>query len=536
MRPRPSHLLVALALLGCQGELGAGPAGPRGPRDPRDPTELAIQPSSVRRLARHEYDHSVADLLGFETDASDGFAGDARVAGYTASAALRVDATLGEQLRTAAEAIATTAVTEHLATVVPCDRSAADCPRTFVTTLATRAFRRPATDLEIEGLLAIFTLASTNGGTFEEGVSAVLQAVLQSASFLYVPQIGAGDDLDRTLDAYETASALSYFLTASPPDAALLEAAAADSLRTPDQREAQARRLLDEHPRARAQVVRFVQEWLGLDTLHYVARDSETHDFTSLRPLMEEETRRFVEDVVFAGDGTFESLIAADFTLANGTLRDFYGLEVTSDDWSRAELEGTPRRGLLGQASFLATHAARDESSPVKRGVTILRRILCLDVPAPTGDVAEQAMMTPPPARTTRERFTQHSTNPVCAGCHSLIDPLGFAFEDFDQLGAFRTEENGTPVDSSGELVGTDVNGPFADGGELVAMLAESPQAHACFARNLFRFASARSSQPLEASFLDAWGRMPDERRSSLVEIWIELVRSELFVQRRAVP
>lgn len=530
---------AALALPACEGELGEGPAGPSGtrrtdprsPDDPRSPGEPVYEPPSVRRLTSYEYDHAIEDLLGISGHPSSGFAGEARVAGYTSNADLRVDAVLGDQIRSVAESLATEALRSQRARVVPCDASDAGCPRELVTAIATRAFRRPARSEDVEALLALFELAA-EGGTFDDGASAVLQAVLQSASFLYVPRIGVGEGPARTLDGYETASALSFLLTAAPPDAELLVAAAGDALRTPDQREAEARRILAESPRAHAQLARFVREWLGLDRLGAVARSAPSGDFDALRPLMEEETERFVGEVVLRGEGTFEALLTADFTLANGELASFYGLPEGDAGWSRRSLAGTARRGLLTQAAFLAGHARNDSSSPVQRGVTILNRIFCHEIPPPTGAAAAAAMMPPPPARTTRERFAQHSADPTCAGCHDRIDPIGFGFESFDQLGAHREDEGGVAVDTTGTLVGTDVDGPFADAAELVARIATSEEAHACFARNVFRFATGRADRGPEDTFFAQWEAMPEGRRTALVEIFVELIRSDLFVQR----
>jgi hypothetical protein len=317
-------------------------------------------------------------------------------------------------------------VTSRLSSLVTCDQAADSCPRAFVESIARRAFRRPPTPADVDALLTVFNTART-GGTFADGVQAVLTAILQAPSFLYTTELGRpGATPDERglvdLDPYETASALSYFVTGCPPDGALLDAAARDALRTPAEREAEMRRLL-QTPAAHAQVARFIKERLGLDMLHHVDRQGAP-SFSSLRPAIDGETDAFVEEVLFRGDGSLATLLGADFTVANSTLGDFYGIGGGSSatDWVRASLAATPRRGLLAQASFLAVNAAPDASSPVKRGVTILRRVLCQEVPAPTGEVAMKAMMPPPKdaARTTRERFTLHSTAAAPATAASI--------------------------------------------------------------------------------------------------------------------
>lgn len=538
MLRRTLGLCVVLGASACVGDIDGGAAGPNGPRTGGPPPThvgtAPIPPPSVRRLGQLEYDNAVDDLLGTTGHPSAGFAGDARIGGYTTSSDLRVDAVLGDQFRIAAESLATEALASHRASVVPCSETDPACPATFVSTIATRAFRRPVTAEETDALLAVFHVAA-DGATFDDGANAVLQAILQSASFLYVPQIGVGSGM-RSLDAYETASAISFLLTAAPPDGALLAAAASDGLRTASDREAQARRILAEDPRARRQVTRFVREWLGMDNLDNVARTADSGDFVALRPAMEEETQRFVEAVVFDGDGRLESLLTADFTYADGTLARFYGLDDGNASWARRDLSGSGRRGILTQAAFLAAHARPDSSSPVKRGVTLLSRIFCTPIPLPTGETARRAMMEPPSATTTRGRFEQHSSDPTCAGCHSRIDPMGFGFEHFDQIGAFRSEENGVAVDATGTLVGTDVDGPFANVDELVTRISQSERAHSCLARNVYRFASGSLDSGPEEAFLRRWGALPADRRTSLVEILVSLVTSDEFVQRTETP
>jgi len=532
-------LLCALGGAACTGTiLDPGQGGPGG----GGPNAQAVSwlPARIRRLSNRELDNSVAALLGTTTKASAAFAPDTRQSGYTINAEQRVDGTLGDQIAAAADALATEAVTARLASLVPCDQAAASCPRTFVETFAARAFRRPVTAVEADALMTVFTTAHS-GGTFADGVQAVISATLQSPSFLYTTELGReGATPDARglveLAPHEVASALSYFVTGGPPDAALLDAAAKDELRTPAQRETQMRRLLAT-PAARVQIARFVKEWLGLDMIDHLDRTGGAASFSSLRPTFVAETDAFVEEVMFRGDASLAALLGADYTMANSTLGAYYGVAAgaSTSDWARASLASTPRRGLLSQASFLSVYAAVDASSPVKRGVTILRRLLCQDIPFPSGEVAMKAMMVPPKdaAKTTRERFTIHSTDPACAGCHSRIDPIGFAFEEFDQMGKYRVTENGVTVDSTGSLVGTDVDGAFRDAGELAGRLASSEQVRRCFARNALRFSTAQTSSSLEEAFLASWQALPATTQSNLIEVLVAYAKSDLFVNRK---
>jgi hypothetical protein len=172
----------------------------------------------------------------------------------------------------------------------------------------------------------------------------------------------------------------------------------------------------------------------------------------------------------------------------------------------------------------------------VKRGKAVLNQLLCVNIQFPTDpNVAMKAAVPPPvdPNGTTRQRFEQHSTDPECSGCHKTLDGIGFGFENFDQVGHFRATENGHPIDASGALIGSDVDGPFANATELVGRLASSEQVRRCFAKNFFRFVSAQTSDDTEAHYLDVWGSMPAAARSQIVELMVGFIRSDMFMKRR---
>lgn len=533
---------------GCEG-LIMQPEGTSDPSlgGPSAPAALVWLPARVRRLSNRELDNSVAELLHTATTAplSSQLAADVRQNGYTMNAEQRVDATLGEQLWNAGDTLAGQAVAQKLSTFVSCDGSTGPrtCAATFIDSFAPKAYRRPLTTEERSGLLTVFDVAMGSAdagytGTFSEGVAAVIQAVLQSAPFLYVTELGQGDEPIVELDPYEAAAQLSYLVAAALPDSALLDAAARDALRTADQREAHARRLIANNPHAPRQLARLVKEWLGIDQLRDIDRASTVADsFAALVPSFDEETDAFIREVVRGDEGALATLLTADFTMANSKLASFYGVTPpTGTAFARIDLSGTARRGILAQANFLSTFASTSPpgSSPVLRGKALLHRLLCREIELPSNsDLLVRAQQAPPPAATTRQRFEQHSSDPACRACHRLIDPLGFGFENFDQIGNFRATENGVPVDASGTLVGTDVDGPFANTRELVGKLGDSEQVRRCFAKNFFRFASAQTSHDTEAQFLDVWSAMPADSRSKLVQILIEYVRSDMFLKRR---
>ncbi len=583
-------LVGAIALGACVGAIGDPGDSPPPPTPPAPSatTPLAVAawlPVRVRRLSNRELDNSVMDLLGTTTLISTTLAPDARQSGFTLNAAQRVDDTLGGELQLAAEALAEEAVTQRLSTLVTCTYSTdpQGCAVTFIEGFAARAFRRPLTDDDRAGLLAVYNLAATGTypdggmieadagilgadagivgvdagiietdagilgadagvvGTFADGIQAVISAVLQSGSFLYVTELGRGTPVGGLveLDPYEAASQLSYVVAAAAPDPPLIAAAAQDALRTPDQREAQARRLLASNPHVPQQLARLIKEWLGLDQLANIDRTSTvTATFATLSPLFDQETDAFIGEVATNGDGTLGTLLTADFTMVNAQLAAFYGVPYSgTTGWVRASLDSTLRRGLLSQSNFLSTYASTDPpgSSPVQRGKDVLNQLLCENIQFPTDPgVALQAAVPPPvnPMETTRQRFEEHATNPACSGCHDMLDGIGWGFENYDQIGKFRSTENGQPIDASGALLGSDVDGTFANGIGLVDRLGSSEQVRRCFATNFFRFASGQTSGNTEASYLTGWASMPAGSQAQMIELMVGYIRSDLFMKR----
>jgi hypothetical protein len=195
------------------------------------------------------------------------------------------------------------------------------------------------------------------------------------------------------------------------------------------------------------------------------------------------------------------------------------------------------RRGILNQAAFLSVFAHAHESSPVLRGVEIARRLACINIPSPT--TLNIVVVPPPPdtTKSTRARFTAHSTDPKCVACHKNIDQFGFAFEEYDGMGGFRTTDNG-PVDSSAVISSsTDFDGNYADGNALAVAMSKSPQVAACFARHMFRGSAGRSDDSAVASeeaFMKYWQSLPADQHGNILQTLATFVKSPLFTHRRA--
>jgi hypothetical protein len=252
---------------------------------------------------------------------------------------------------------------------------------------------------------------------------------------------------------------------------------------------------------------------------------------------MEDESRAFIEEVLYESTGSLTELLTADWTIADAPLAAVYGFTPTGAD-QRTSLADTERRGILNQGAFLSVFASNNGSHPVFRGVAILRRIACLDTPDPGALGIVVSFPASDTTRTTRARFEHHAQDPGCATCHHVIDGLGFAMENFDGMGRSRTTENDLPIDTSVTIdAGTDFDGSYADSAELVAALADSASVKACLARQLFRSSAGRSDDAVrgaEDAFVALWEELPEDRRDRLIDVLVAYVSSPSFVLRRA--
>jgi hypothetical protein len=228
--------------------------------------------------------------------------------------------------------------------------------------------------------------------------------------------------------------------------------------------------------------------------------------------------------------------LTADWSIVDAPLASVYG--VTSAGAGRTMLTGGKRRGILNQGAFLSVFANTNSSHPVFRGVAIMRRIACLDVPDPGALGFVVNFPAADPSKTTRARFETHALNAECANCHKTIDALGFAFENFDGMGKLRTTENNLPVNTSVTLAaGSDFDGSYADSNALVAALAQSASVKTCLARQIFHSTAARSDTTIagaESAFIDVWKQLPAAQQGRLADVLVAFVRSPQFVQRRA--
>ena len=511
----------------------------------------AALPARIRRLTNAEYDASARALLGttsspskdfsFPPDAKQGPTNSPAGPAFTVNDAQRVDPVLAVKLDAAAQALVVEARAKgKLAELAQCsDESAAGgeaCAKAFIHSLGTKAYRRGLTDVESAGLLKAYHVAA-DGYTYADGVNQVTRVLLQSPGFLYTTEIGepgAGPSFAMTSD--EIATELSYLLTSAPPDDALLQVAASGSLATPAARESEARRLLAT-PAGHERFVRVVREWLGIDDVARREKSQNVYpEFAGLSQSMEAESRAFIEEVLFNGNGTLSDLLTADWTIADAPLAALYGATSTGDG-QRTSLAGLGRHGILNQAAFLSVFASNNGSHPVFRGVAIMRRIACLPIPDPGSLGIVVSFPATDASKTTRGRFEQHALDPKCAGCHATIDNIGFAFENFDGMGKLRTMEQDKMIDTSVSLsTGSDLDGTYASSEELIDALTRSASVKQCLARQLFRSSAARSDASIkdaEDGFVELWKQLPPEQQARLTEVVVAFVKSDAFIQRR---
>ena len=413
-------------------------------------------------------------------------------------------------------------------------KSKDECVRKIVGRLATRAFRRPATEKEIAGLARLVALAEKQGDGFEQGVRLAMQAVLVSPHFLFRIENDADPNnpkLDHPVNEYELATRLSYFLWSSTPDDELFQLAQRGELRI--HLEKQVARMLQD-PRSAALVENFATQWLTIRSLHEFTPDpGRFPQFDhQLRLSMIRETELFFAAVLRENRSLLE-LLDADFTFVNERLARHYGLpNIKGEEFQRVSLPDHRRGGVLTQASVLAVTSNPTRTSPVKRGKFILEQILGAPPPPPPPNVGELADDTGVQLTgTLRQRMEQHRKNPSCAMCHAQMDQLGFGFENFDAVGAWRDKDGKDSIDPSGKLPsGHSFQGPA----ELKAILkGRKDEFTRCLAEKLLTYSLGRGLEPYDRCAVDSICKQAaaqDYRFSSLISA---IVQSTPFQNRR---
>jgi len=456
----------------------------------------------ARRLTRDQFNNTVRDLIGATGTPADGLALDEKIGPFNSNAIAPVDATLVQQHQEVAAALAT-AAKARMAQISPCDLASdtgtsTTCATRFVTELGKRAYRRPLDASEISAYVALYTLGK-NGDGVANGFRLVVEAMLQSPFFLYHHDVGAtGTPQGGTvaITPHELASRLSYFIWNTMPDDTLFARAADGTLATDSVLTAEVQRMLASD-KAAGTIALFHRQWLDVSELLDQAKDPAVYPRynAALGDAMMQELAMFSDYVVRRGDGLLKTLLTSNVAFPQGNLFGIYG--VTQPTGFKVgdpiTLDGTQRAGILTQAAFLTRWSHGNQTSPVHRGKLVRLNVMCGYVAPPPPN----ANTTPPPpstATSTRERFSQHSTDPNCASCHQLMDPIGLGFETFDGIGAFRTMDGLGAVDATGNIIngGADLDGAFNGPVELANRLANSQAVSNCMVNQWFRFSMGR--------------------------------------------
>ncbi len=493
---------------------------------------IQVGATPMRTLSRMEYNNTIHDLLGDATAPANRFPPD-----QGSAAVSQVTTVHMQRYVSAAERLAAQTVAARLAQVVPCDLKSAACAATFVRHFGLRAFRRPLVRAEVAEFLETFNQA----GGFNAGVEAVIRTALVSPNFLY--HIDRGRPIPGTtvahLTGYDVASRLSYLLWRSMPDQALLAAAEAGQLESASDVERQVRRMLSDRTqqtRLRDAVADLYERWFGLGALHDLDKNGVVYPgySSSMRKAMASETRAFLDQVTWEGDGKLETLLTAPFTFADGALaKTIYGISGTKGKGTRKiDLDPTQRAGILTQPAILAVYSLSDQTSPVMRGSFIRETVLCHKLPDPPASVMAVA---PEPRKgvPTRERWSDHTLEVGCASCHKLMDPIGFGFEHYDGIGRWRDKDEGFPIDDAGEVMLTrDLDGEFKGAPELARKLAGSTQVRQCVSRQWFRLAFDRVETPEDACSLAMLDHAFSATGQNMRELLVALTRTDAFMYR----
>jgi hypothetical protein len=400
------------------------------------------------------------------------------------------------------------------------------CIAQVVEAVGERLFRRPLSEAEVARYVGV---ARAGGDEFGElGLRHALAGLLQSPHFLYVSEAenrlpGANGALTYT--SQENASRLSYLLWDSTPDELLLQKARAGQLEAPEALQAEARRMLAA-PRGRGLLPRLLGEFWNVTKLTASSKSAEVYPAfnEALLTAYNQEFQLVLEDL--SGSGDLRDVFTGRTSFVSEALAPIYGNLARGASYARTPLDDT-RTGLLTSGAVLAANSPSTRSSPTYRGVFALERLLCGEAPPPPGDVDLTVVdANPNPNLSVRERLEQHRTNPACAACHGLFDPLGMTFENYDGMGRYRViEDNGAGIDTSGELEGAPISGVF----ELAAKLAEDPRATRCLARGLHSFALARGEANGEKGAIDALADRLKASNFSFAELVAALVASPSY-------
>jgi hypothetical protein len=562
---RSLYLGFVLSLVaGCTGTIsgdGGGSQGPNGSPGPGSgltgtptgsagtgPTDPGSGPQSqptagMHKLSLVEFTNSLHDLLGSSAPVATELEPDQQVDGFRSisGAVVAVSPTGVAQYEAAINAATQFAFSSatQAAMVLSCvPTGAADAKCSLSQVLGAfgrRAFRHPLATADVARYAGVATdIAQERGGSMLVGLKYAVSAILQSPEFLYRVELGAPSPTDGGRNKYtdfEMASRLASLLWGSVPDEALLDAAASGKLSTPEGVLAQANAMIASQ-KAHQSFNDFANDLYGMDPssgmpLSTTFKDPKFYPnwTTTLPTAMQQELTMRIDDAAFNGD--YLSLYDSQVVFVNNELAKIYGLpQAAVDGFRRATLDaGSPRLGLLGSAAMLAANGLPQRTSPTLRGRFVSEQLLCKTVPPPPDNVNLAALDMLPPGSSVRAVLEAHRKNPGCAACHALMDPIGLGLENFDSVGAYRTMENGAPIDATGDLDGV----AFKDESSLSTALRNHPNAAGCFVTKLYEHAQGRAPVDVDASVIASLSKQFEDSGHRANQLLVDVVSSDAY-------
>jgi hypothetical protein len=424
------------------------------------------------------------------------------VFGFDNDASVQVSNQFAKALLETAESIANAVTGTAFASLLPCSAAAADqaCARDFMNRYGRRLFRRPLDASEQTRFMAAYDSIAPLSD-FRTGIKWMTVGLIQSPHAVYRRETGTASGTTRTLTPHEIATELAYTYTGSTPTEELLGLADSGNL---GDLPALAEALLATD-RGKASIQRFFEAYLGYTRATAIEK-TNVAGYADQSDDMVQETRAFIDGVVLQGGGGLREVLTSPTTYPSRGLATFYGFPAPSADYAAVMRPANRGLGILAQGSFLATHANSKASSPTLRGLFPFLRMLCQEKPEVPPDVPPLGEPEPG-VRTTRQRYEEVHAKPntSCAGCHSLFDPIGFGFEHFDEVGRYRADEVGLPIDASGEVLGPTGEPLFTFDGEeaLVQGLAAQEISYQCFSAYLALYAFGTPQACLGSSSAD---------------------------------
>jgi hypothetical protein len=509
--------------------MGTSTACPTTPLDPG--------PAPLRRLTPVQYANTLRDLFGDvpNLDQAIGQVNEPSEFGLAQADVAPVEL---ESYQKTAETVAVYVATTpaKLKAIAPCAMGTMprDCARAFVQHFGARAYRSPLTDAaDVDRHLTLYDAGAKT--THEHGIELVLRGMLQAPRFLYRVELGkdaAAGAVAVRLSGHEIATRLAYVLWDSAPDPTLEAAAEAGQLDTPEGVKTVAEGMLKDSRGSHA-LRRFLERWTQLSKLDTVVKDDTYFPqwkAGTLKASMRQQATLLFDDVLDRQGGTLRALLTSPSVFVNKDLGGYYGMTGT-DTFARVETSDGRNSGVLTLPGVLSVLAKPAESSPIYRGKFVREALFCQQLPAPPPNVPKPPDVQPDVS--TRERLNQHETDPACSGCHRLLDPIGFGFENFDAVGRYRTEDAGDVIDAHGALVSTrDADGTFNAVRELGERLAQSAEVEECMARQWFRFALGRFERDVDECTLQQLVAAFESAGSDLRALPIALATSDAFLTR----